>query len=678
MAVSGIGSVLEGKYEIVELLGSGGMGDVYLARHLHLDEMRVVKVLRPEIAADEASQRRFLREARLATQIKHPNVAILHDCSQLPEGSFYMVWEHVRGQDVGALLAADGPLDLQQAVGLGIQALRGLEAIHSIGVIHRDVSPDNLMVFVNARGDRRLKIIDLGLARALAPDPRYEVTQVGTFMGKLRYCSPEQARMSEGETLDRRSDLYSLALVLYEMICGERPFEGAGPAAVFKRVSEDPLPLAGRNPAIAVPALLDQVVMKALRRDRDERYPDAVSFIEALDAAGQALADAATREVEVVRAAPGAAAVAAPGAAPSAPQRPAASPSRSGELTREERESLLAQIDRAAQRVREGTLVVNRAQEALDAGRVTEARSLIERLEQVSPGARGLAELRQALDEAERDAGYDQRVAELEEMLTGYLKKKQKPLAAMALESLLDLAPTHKRRADFESWVALLDEEVEQDARVRDVLAAGREALAAGDDRRLRRQLDLLRKLEPDAARRFELEVDAARVEAASAAEVERHRERFETHLQAGDLDAAARQLDALRGKVSRLTLDGYRERIEAERRRGEQGRGEAEADRLFRQRIDARDWPGARRVAAALGERFPESGRPAAMYAESARLEDSARRVATIRDGERQIEQLIAKGDADQARLALRVLLQLDPENARRHKLERQIAALA
>lgn len=297
MAVSGIGSVLEGKYEIVELLGSGGMGDVYLARHLHLDETRVVKVLRPEIAADEDSQRRFLREARLATQVKHPNVAILHDCSRLPEGSFYMVWEHVQGRDVASLLADGGPLDLQEAVGLGIQALRGLEAIHSIGVIHRDVSPDNLMVFTSARGDRRLKIIDLGLARALAPDPRYEVTQVGTFMGKLRYCSPEQARMSEGETLDRRTDLYSLGLVLYEMICGLTPFEGAGPAAVFKRVSEDPLPLAGRSPDVEVPAVLDRVVMKALRRERDARYPDAVSFIEALDDAGRALADAATREV---------------------------------------------------------------------------------------------------------------------------------------------------------------------------------------------------------------------------------------------------------------------------------------------------------------------------------------------------------------------------------------------
>jgi len=679
MAVPDVGSVLEGKYEILRRLGSGGMGDVFLARHLHLDEVRVVKVLRREIAADEASQRRFLREARLATQIKHPNVAILHDCSRLPEGSFYMVWEYVEGQDVGTRLAEGGPFDLEDAVQLGIQALRGLEAIHSIGVIHRDVSPDNLMIFTSARGDQRLKIIDLGLARTLAPDPGHEVTLVGTFMGKLRYCSPEQARMSEGETLDRRTDLYSLGLVLYEMICGQPPFAGSGPAAIFQRVSEDPLPLAGRNPGVDVPEVLERVVMRALRREREARYPDAVSFIEDLDAAGRALSEVSTRKVEVV---PGAAAPAPGAGAPDTAQAGTAragtaTGSRSGELTREERESLLAQIDRAAERVREGTQVINHAQEALAAGRITEARSLIERLEQVSPGARGLNELRGALEEAERTATGDQRLAELEQLLTGYLKKKQKPLAQMALDSLLDLKPNHPRRADFESWVALLDQEVEQDARVSEALAAGREALAAGDERRTRRQLDQLRKLDPEAAQRFSLEVEAARGEAAASAEVERHRERFTAHLEAGRLDAAAHELDGLRGKVSRLTLDGYRQSLEEARRGGERRRGEAEADRLFRERVEKRDWRGARQVASALAERFPESDRPRTMYEELGKLEASSRRRASILDGERQVEALIAKGDADQARLALKILLQIDPENARRHKLEKQIAAL-
>ena len=131
MSIPAVGEVLEGKYEIARSLGSGGMGEVVLARHLHLDETRVIKFLRPEIAGDEASQKRFLREARLATQIKHPNVAILHDCSRLPAGGFYMVWEYVEGDALAQKMEEAGRLPLSDALDLGIQALRGLEAIHS-------------------------------------------------------------------------------------------------------------------------------------------------------------------------------------------------------------------------------------------------------------------------------------------------------------------------------------------------------------------------------------------------------------------------------------------------------------------------------------------------------------------------------------------------------------------
>src|SRR5262245_35366048 len=201
------------------------MGEVYLVRHVHLQELRVVKILRQDLAADPAAQKRFMREARLATQIKHPNVAILYDFSRLPDGSFYMVWEHIQGEDVGDRIRERGPFPIAVAVQLGIQALRGLEAIHASGIIHRDLSPDNLMLTINARGQAWIKIIDLGLAKHLEADSSFEITQVGTFMGKLRYCSPEQAGSASGEILDRRSDIYSFALVLYEMITGMAPFE---------------------------------------------------------------------------------------------------------------------------------------------------------------------------------------------------------------------------------------------------------------------------------------------------------------------------------------------------------------------------------------------------------------------------------------------------------------------
>ncbi|MGH9362054.1 MAG: serine/threonine protein kinase, partial [Thermoanaerobaculia bacterium] len=317
------GSVLEGKYEIVERLGSGGMGEVYLVRHLHLQELRVVKILRQDLAADPAAQKRFLREARLATQIKHPNVAILHDYSRLGDGAFYTVWEHVQGEEVGARLRREGPFPVQAAIGLAIQALRGLEAIHTTGVIHRDISPDNLMITEDRSGRSRIKIIDLGLAKNLTAHDSggFEITQVGMFMGKLQYCSPEQAGAKGVAELDRRSDLYSLALVLYEMVTGQPPFESENQAGfIFKRLSEDPLPLTGRNPYVDVPVELDRVVRRALERDRDKRYPDTGTFIQSLERVLQRMSAAETREIpawDAGRTAP-----------PPAASRPGSAPSR--------------------------------------------------------------------------------------------------------------------------------------------------------------------------------------------------------------------------------------------------------------------------------------------------------------------------------------------------------------
>lgn len=673
MAFTEVGSVLDGKYEIVEPLGSGGMGEVLLARHLHLDELRVIKVLRRDLAADEASQKRFLREARLATQIKHPNVAILHDCTRLPQGAFYMVWEYVEGHDVGSWLEERGPFAVPQAIDLAIQALRGLEAIHATGVIHRDVSPDNLMIFRGPRGSLRLKIIDLGLARALAPDPNFEITQAGTFTGKLAYCSPEQARMAEGERLDRRTDLYSLGLVLYEMVCGEQPFGGRGPAAVYKRVEEEPIPLARRNPEVAVPAALDRVVMQALEREPAERFADAVSFIEALDRVREGLEEASTREVPAVRQE----AASGPGAAGDRSGRSGGQRSGSGELSRQERQALLAQIDRAARRVKEGTVVIEQAQEALNEGRLAEARTLIERLEQANPGAPGLAELKAGLREAEERASDEHRVRELETMLGKYIQGKQKPLAEMALESLLELRPLHPRRSDYEAWVEGLDEEVEQDAKVEAALEEGRSALADDDFKRARRRLDALRKLDDEAAERFAAELARAEGEAEEVAEVEERRRRFEELVEEGELEAATTQLRALEGKVSRLTLDGYRERLDDARRAAARQEAEEEAESRFRERVAERDWAGAREVVHALGERFPGSERARELAEALARREEQARRRAAVEDGERQVEALIEAGDVDQAELALKVLLQLDPENPHRRKYARRIESL-
>src|SRR5437868_5527912 len=155
---------LDGKYQILARLGVGGMGEVYKVLHLHLNAIRVIKLMRATIADDPAAHERFQREARMATRINHPNVATLFDFSTLPDGSRYRVWEHIEGTDLHELIEARGPLSPRDAARIAIEALHGLEAIHRAGIIHRDISPENLMISRDPDGSERVKIIDLGIA----------------------------------------------------------------------------------------------------------------------------------------------------------------------------------------------------------------------------------------------------------------------------------------------------------------------------------------------------------------------------------------------------------------------------------------------------------------------------------------------------------------------------------
>src|SRR6185503_6767178 len=184
------------------------------------------------------------------------------------------------------------------AIDLAIQALRGLDAIHSAGLIHRDISPDNLMVTRDRRSRQLLKIIDMGLAKDLAPEADLELTQAGAFLGKFQYCSPEQAGYLKDAPLDHRSDLYSLAQVLYEMVTGLPPFESESQHGfVLKRLTEEPLALRRRNPRVPLPAALEAVVMRGLARDRNERFPDATAFIAALVKVAEGLKELSTQEL---------------------------------------------------------------------------------------------------------------------------------------------------------------------------------------------------------------------------------------------------------------------------------------------------------------------------------------------------------------------------------------------
>ncbi len=693
------GSILDGKYEIVQRLGSGGMGEVYLVRHVHLQELRVVKILRQDLAADPSAQKRFMREARLATQIKHPNVAILYDFSTLPDGSFYMVWEHIQGQDVGDRIRRQGPFSVPVAVRLGIQALQGLDAVHATGVIHRDLSPDNLMITEDKGGNLRMKIIDLGLARTLEADANFEITQVGMFMGKLQYCSPEQAGVPAGVALDHRSDLYSFGLVLYEMITGLPPFDSENQHGfIFKRLSEDPLSLRGRKAGIEVPAELDRVVRRALERDREQRFPDARAFIQALERVDQSMSAAETREIPMSAVA--AAQAMEPPMAPAAPQEPPRRRS-SSELSRAERLDLLAQIERASKRVQENAADFSRVEAALAAGRLEEAGKLLAQIEAAAPRAQGLDRLKERLAQArEREAQMRERetqarqnevqsqerqaaalrAAETEQVLANYLQKKQLPLARLALETLLEIQPDHPKRADYESWLELLAEEAEKGKRAEAALAAGRAALEKRDFKAARRELETVARNDPTGQRAetFSHELEEAERESRQGEEIDRRRRRFEELLAAHRVVEAKEELDALaKLDVPRVTLDFYREQWTEARTAIQREEQTAVFERRYRQAIEDHNWSAAREVARELGEAQPGSPRSAAMFSESERLEAIARRQEALEQGVRQVDAFIEQGDTAKAELALKILVQMDPENRHRKRLERQVGGM-
>jgi serine/threonine protein kinase len=667
------GSVLDGKYEIVDRLGTGGMGEVYLVRHIHLHELRVVKILRQELAADPSAQKRFLREARLATQIKHPNVAILYDFSRLDDGSFYMVWEHIQGEEVGDRVRRLGPFPIPVAIQLGIQSLRGLEAIHSAGIIHRDLSPDNLMIMEDKRGQPTLKIIDLGLARTLEADSNFEITQVGMFMGKLQYCSPEQAGASGNQPLDARSDLYSLGLVLYEMITGMPPFDSENQAGfIFKRLSEDALPLIGRNQYVDVPPELDRVVRRALERDRDRRYHDAGTFILSLERVIQSLGSAETREIPIWSFPP---------EARPPVKTPARTPSR--ELTKVEKNELLAQIERAARKVQENAFDMAKVEQALGAGNIEEAERLIGQVEAANPKTAGLERAKARLKEmkdTQESASQLRRVTETEQVLAQYLQRKQLPLARLALQTLAELSPSHPKRADYEGWIEMLAKEVEQDKLAESALTAGRAALARRDLAAARRELENAARHDPSGKKSgvFAEELDRAEREASQDAQVEHLMRDVDKALAEHRIADAGRLMDELsRFDVPRVTLDAYRERVDEARNSNQLQEKVKSIEWIYRKHIQEKDWFRARDTAADLDRAIPASPRAAQMFAEVERLESVYRRELALEQGVRQVEAFVEQGDAAKAELALKILIQMDPENRHRKRLERQVKGL-
>jgi eukaryotic-like serine/threonine-protein kinase len=274
-------TVLEGKYELIGKIAEGGMGAIYKARHILLNEVRVIKVMRPHAAEKEEHRRRFLREAQTATKLRHPNIVTFYDFAVDESDTAYMVMEFIDGVTFNQLIRGGGALTPPVAVALSRQCLSALAYLHHRSIVHRDVSPDNILLAKDVETGGQVKLIDLGIAKAA----QEESLTVGMgFIGKLRYCSPEQLSMTEA--LDGRSDLFSFGIVFSEMLTGVCPLPGdSAQSILMAHVSGKFLPFEHTDPQGHVPPSLRRIVEKALKIERSERIQSAEEFIALLEEA---------------------------------------------------------------------------------------------------------------------------------------------------------------------------------------------------------------------------------------------------------------------------------------------------------------------------------------------------------------------------------------------------------
>jgi eukaryotic-like serine/threonine-protein kinase len=273
-----IGATLDDKYRIEQRLGIGGMGTVYRARHLLIDRAVAVKVLNPRFVEDEAAQVRFRREAKAAGRLQHANAVAVTDFGSTSDGYVYIVMELLEGRTLRDVLAKEAPLDTARAVSLMLQTAAAVAAAHEAGIIHRDLKPANIFIAQNSEVPAVVKVLDFGIAKlateSLDDDDLHTLTLVGAMIGTPRYMSPEQC---DGAELTPAADVYSLGVILYEMLSGVVPFSGSSPLAIaLKHASEEP-----RRPSeyvASIPAPLEDLVLHALQKRPEDRPANAAEF----------------------------------------------------------------------------------------------------------------------------------------------------------------------------------------------------------------------------------------------------------------------------------------------------------------------------------------------------------------------------------------------------------------
>jgi serine/threonine protein kinase len=271
-----------GRYTLREHIAEGGMADVFRARHNILRKEIAIKILKPEFAADEIIRERFAREARALSTVTHDNVVDISDFGTTPTGSVFFAMELLSGEPLSDTLADSGPLPWPRVKIIGLQICRALHAAHMRGVIHRDMKPENCWRMKRGANSDFIKVLDFGIAKICPTDGASleKLTETGQVFGTAEYMSPEQA---QGRRADERSDVYSVGIILYQMVTGRLPFTGDSTISILnKQVYEEPVP-----PRTAdCPAQLESVILRSLAKDPDDRFWSIKDLAEALAAVG--------------------------------------------------------------------------------------------------------------------------------------------------------------------------------------------------------------------------------------------------------------------------------------------------------------------------------------------------------------------------------------------------------
>jgi len=273
-----IGKVVAERYQIEELLGQGGMGTVYRARHVRMQKTVAIKILHRQLTVVDEVVKRFEREAIAASRISHPHVAAASDFGRLDDGSLFLVLEYVAGRGLGRVLASEGPLPVERAAFIAGRIAAALAAAHAVGIVHRDLKPDNVMLLDKSGISDFVKVLDFGIAKidSRATQAGTQLTQLGSVFGTPQYMAPEQAA---GKVVDHRADLYALGLMLYEMLSGKPAFQSSEMIALLMmQMTQPPPPLPEH-----IPAELRELVMDLLHKEPAERPQDANEVVQRID-----------------------------------------------------------------------------------------------------------------------------------------------------------------------------------------------------------------------------------------------------------------------------------------------------------------------------------------------------------------------------------------------------------